>query len=354
MLAQKLPEVPGSKCGSRPTSTTLRAPRARAQRQARDALAEQDAARHDSQGHQREPDRTAAPVEPAPERHQTQAGRHPAGRQPDQHARHRRPGVPEHRADDQRRGDELTAVDQRHPRVGQQQVARRHRHAGDRPVEEPPADAQQAQHQGDMRHRGDHPRRDHLGQLALERAGQKRVPDQRLHGRAVAARRDSRPVLAAGRLGRVTRGAFLDGQDHGLGQQQAEQPDRQAEQPRRVEIRLQQRATGQPQVEHAAQQPEPRPDEQPDVPGPRHAAGASHGHQGPRHQGEQEQQVEVPHAPESAELEEQRQAGQHRQEQPGFPAEPQGGIERPIHGSLVRSISPTRRGGVRQRSGTAR
>ena len=86
------------------------------------------------------------------------------------------------------------------------------------------------------------------------------------------------PILAAGRLGRVPRGPVLDRQAHRLGQEQAEHPDRQAEQSRGIEVRLQQRATGQAQVEQAADQPEADPRnsqtkaDQGGGPGPRRSA----------------------------------------------------------------------------------
>ena len=82
-----------------------------------------------SDGHERESPRAPSPVESAPERDQAQAGRNPARRQPDQRPGQGRSAVPEHGRDDQRRRDELTAIDQGHPRVRQQQITRRHRHA---------------------------------------------------------------------------------------------------------------------------------------------------------------------------------------------------------------------------------
>ena len=81
-------------------------------------------------------------------------------------------GVERHRRDDQGRRDELAAVDQRDPRVGQDQVAGRHRQPGDRPLEVPPADGDQARHQAEVRQARQHPREDHLRRVRLQRAGQ--------------------------------------------------------------------------------------------------------------------------------------------------------------------------------------
>ena len=59
-----------------------------------------------------------------------------------------RAGVERDRRHDQGRGDDLAAIDQRNPGIGQEQVAGRHRQARDRPLEVPPADGDQAQRPG--------------------------------------------------------------------------------------------------------------------------------------------------------------------------------------------------------------
>ncbi len=56
-------------------------------------------------------------------------------------------------------------------------------------------------------------------------------------------------------LGRVSRGPVLDRKAHGLGQQQAQHAERQAQQARGIQVGLQQRAAGQTQVEQAPDQP---------------------------------------------------------------------------------------------------
>ncbi len=113
--------------------------------------------------------RPTSSIESTPERDQPQARRHPSRRQPDQCARQRGAVVPEHGRDDQRRRNELAAIDQRHTRVRQQKIARSHRNSRQRPVEEPPANPDQAEHQAQMGYTCEHARDDHLRRLVLER-----------------------------------------------------------------------------------------------------------------------------------------------------------------------------------------
>ena len=81
--------------------------------------------------------------------------------------------------------------------------------------------------------------------------------------------------------------------------------------------------------------------------------GLAQDQQHPRDQDEQQQQVEVPHAPEAAELEEERHAS------PGATGRARLPGRDPERNPATRSrqprpVNPTRRGGVRPRAGTAR
>ena len=267
MPTQKLPVGLGSNEGKSPTSAMLRAPghwpswRARGWR----PPAPRSRARPE---HATLTNRTqtATLVVSRPEGDQAQAGRNPAGGQADQDPGDRRPEMPEDGQDDQRRGDELAAVHHGHPRVGQEQVTRRHRHARDRPLEVPPADQQEAGHEPTWARiastratmtwgrscfseegSGAFSMTCWTAALCLVRVGTGDVPDPR----------DPSARPGSGR-------PLLDGQADRLGQEQAEHPDRQAEEPRRIEVRLEQRATRQAQVEQAADQPERRAQEEPD------------------------------------------------------------------------------------------
>ena len=65
-----------------------------------------------------------------------------------------------------------------------------------------------------------------------------------------------RAILSAGRFRRVPRSPVVNRQADRLGQQQAEDPDREAEQARRVQVGLEQGPARQAQVEQATNQPE--------------------------------------------------------------------------------------------------
>ena len=224
----------------------------------------------------------------------------------------RGPRVPEDRQDDERRRDQLAAVHDRHPRVRQKQVTRRHRQARNRPVEMSPADEHQPCDKPAVGKNREYPGNDDLSWLLFERGWQPRL-DRLLHlGGFFASFPEGRgrPILRCGGLSRIACGAVVDGQADRLGQQQGQDSDRQAEQARSAKVRLQQRAAGQAQIKQATDQPCPRSQEQPDEgqPGrPRLAAPDQH-HAGHKH--EQEQQVQVSHTPEPAELEEERDAAQ--------------------------------------------
>ena len=68
------------------------------------------------------------------------------------------------------------------------------------------------------------------------------------------------------------------------------------------------------------------------------AALAAHDQHHAGHQHEQKQQIQVPHAPEPAEFEEERQTAQQREEKPDFRFQTKVGYERTPHGNLVSPI----------------
>ena len=177
-----------------------------------------------------------------------------------------RPAVEDDRRDDQRRRDELAAVGQREPGVGQEQVTRRHRQPGDRPLEMPPADDEQPDHQPELGQARQHPREDHLCGFALQVVGERGVLDD-------AARPPCwRPAASAGcvarRRGLASAGFRAAPSSSGRltvsATNSPSTPDREAGQARRVEVRLEQRPAGQAEVEQAPDQPEERAEEEPD------------------------------------------------------------------------------------------
>ena len=76
---------------------------------------------------------------------------------------------------------------------------------------------------------------------------------------------------------------------------------------------------------------------------------AAHDQHHAGHKHEQEQQVQVSHTPEPAELEEERHAAQQREVKPDFRVQTKVGYERTPHGNLV---SPIQTEWVRPRAGT--
>ncbi len=183
-----------------------------------------------------------------------------------------------------------------------------------------------------MRQAGQDPLEDHPRLLARrQRSGQRGMLDRLLDDCFAGGLLGDLVRLG---VGRISLGPLIDGKAHRLGDEQSEDADRQAGQARDIEVWLQERPTGQPEVEQAADQPEQRAQEQPDESPPGCASPVTDQDHHPRRQGEHEQEVEVADAPEPAELEEQRDAEQERPEQPDFRPDPQVGDQRTIHDSL--------------------
>jgi hypothetical protein len=215
-----------------------------------------------------------------------------------------------------------------------------------------PADQEKADDQPAVGEDGKDPRDDDLRWLLLERGGKKRFDDV-LDGdiRRCGVRVGCRLLFATGRLRGIPRGTVVHGQADRFRQQEAEDSDRKAEQSGCVQVRFEQRPARESQIKEAAQEPRGRADEQPDEAGPRRiglVAGDRH-HAG--NQDEEEQEIEIPDAPDAAELEEERHAAQEREKEPDLRVETKIGNEYAFHGNL---ISPIQMVWVRPRAGTVR
>ena len=68
--------------------------------------------------------------------------------------------------------------------------------------------------------------------------------DHLLNGRVGVVRCRSRSVSSSRWLGRVARSSVLDGKADRFGQQQSQHSDRQTQQPRKIQVRLQERPAG--------------------------------------------------------------------------------------------------------------
>jgi hypothetical protein len=118
------------------------------------------------------------------------------------------------------------------------------------------------------------------------------------------------------------------------GEQEPQDPSGQAGETGRIQIGLEQRPTSEPEVDKATGQPKRRANEQNDVSHPRRSITSAHKHHQPGGERKQQQQVQVPDAPEPVEFEEQREARQECQEQPDPRVQAKVGDERSAHGVL--------------------